>query len=151
MTAQGSRPGPGEARSMLHTSFQPMQNDCEAGGSRTLPHGKPATLQLAVGESTSICHELDAWIRALEAIVQHNTIALEYHGRRPLKERDTEVSTTSLVEETKDTREKKSRADDDSAEINLLGSYRWDYLPGLHLGPKGKGRSRGAGPERDFG
>ncbi len=52
------------------------------------------------------------------------------------KERDAEVSATTLsVEETDD---EKLQADDDSAEISLTGAYRIDYSGGLYLSPKKK-------------
>ncbi len=63
-------------------------------------------------------------------------------GRFP-KERGAKVSTTtSSVEGTGD---EKPQADDDSAEISLIGAYRIDYGAGLCLCPKEEGRLKEVG------
>ncbi len=60
-------------------------------------------------------------------MILYDIDAPENRGRRPPKERDVEILTTSSVGETEDKGKEKSLADDDSAEINQLGSYRRDY------------------------
>ncbi len=83
--------------------------------------------QLVAEEPTSVRQELDARIQALEAMIRHHRDAPRSQGKRPPKERNVEVPTTLSVEETEHTSEEESRADDDSTEINFLGSYRRDY------------------------
>ncbi len=87
----------------------------------------PATPQSTVGEPASVRQKLKTWFRVLKAEVQRNTSALEDHNRRLLEERNVEVVTASSIEATEDMKEKKPWADEDSAKINLLGSYRRDY------------------------
>ncbi len=60
--------------------------------------------------------ELDTRIRALEAMIKSD--------KRPPKERETEVSSTPLVEEIRGIGGKKPQTDNDSTEIGPTGAYR---------------------------
>ncbi len=108
---------------MLWTSFHPLRNDYRDEGSNAPPWGQPTRPLVAVKESTGVRQELDARIQALEAMVQRNINASGGLGERPPKVKMVEVPTTPLVEGTEGMSEEESQADDDSTEINLLGSY----------------------------
>ncbi len=127
--AQGPQPKPSEIRPTHRLSFRPMQNDCEAGGLNVPPQAKLTTPRLVVKEptGTSVHHELEAQIRALEAMIWRDIDASGKRDRRLPKEREAEVSTTPLVEETGGVGGKKPRTDDDLAEIGPTRACQRSY------------------------
>ncbi len=112
--AQRSQLGPSEARLMQRASFLPGWSECKA---------ETTTLRLVMEEPASVRQELDARLRAHEAMTRRDNGAPGGHNRRPLKERDIEAS----FEETRGTSEERPRTNDDSDEIDLIRPCREEY------------------------
>ncbi len=75
--AQKLQLGPGETRLMQRTSFRRGRNECKT---------ETTTLWLVMGEPASVRQELDARLRALEALTRRGNGALGGRNKRPPKE-----------------------------------------------------------------